>query len=760
MKLWYLKSANPDDWNEALPIGNGALGGMVFGGVKNEHIQLNEDSLWYGGSRDRNNPDSLKYLPEIRSKLFEGRIKEAERLSYLAQFGVGEQQRHYESLGDIYINFNEHDGEMKNYKRELDIEQAIVNISYNINGINYKREIFTSAVHNVMVIRITADKVNSVSLDFNLDRYMFNNKMGVISQDTAFVSGGSGSGDGIEFTLMAKSLAKGGNTYSLGNTIIVEKANEAIILITARTSYRNKNHEEWCGNTLNKVCGIEYEKIKFEHIQDYQYYYKRVNIELKGTNEDELEKLPTDIRLNNIKNGQDDMGLISLYFQFGRYLLISCSRPGTLPANLQGIWNKDMMPPWGGKFTININTEMNYWLAETCNLSECHEALFEHIEKMRFSGRITAKKMYNCSGFVAHHNTDIWGDTAPQDKYTPATIWPMGAAWLCLHLWEHYKFTENKEFLIKYYETLKESAQFFVDFLIRDLKGRLVTCPSVSPENTYILPSGESGCLCIGPSMDSQIINDLFTSCIEASQILDRDKDFGNRLKEMRELLPKPEIGKYAQIKEWAEDYDEAEPGHRHISQLFALYPSNQITIRRTPQLAKAARATLERRLSYGGGHTGWSRAWIINMWARLEDGELAYQNLKALLSNSTQLNLFDSHPPFQIDGNFGGTAGIVEMLVQSHDKEINLLPALPKVWRDGNISGICCRGGFEIDINWKDNKLFKATIKSKLGNKCRLRTTRTIKVFLNDEIIEVKYYDDGLVVEFETEIGRSYSIV
>lgn len=753
-ELWYNKWA--EDWNETLPVGNGRIGGMVYGNPYYDRISLNEDSIWSGGYRKRNNMSALKNLQKVRDLLFEEKISQAEEIVHDAFCGTPINQRHYMPLGDLIID-QRGLGDIEKFERSLDLETAVASVNFTTNGINYCREVVASYPDNVMAINIKADKKGSINLRVHIDGrddYFDNNSP--VSDDEIFYFGGMGGEDGINFASYIKVISDTGNVMSWGNFIKAENCDEVTILISCRTNYRFKDYKAESENDIENACKLSYEELKARHIKDYKKYYDRAKIELCDNSNGKSE-LPTDERLASIQNGGKDNKLIELYYNFARYLMIAGSREGTLPLNLQGIWNNDMWPAWGCKFTININTEMNYWPVESANLSELANPLFDLIEKMRPNGRVTAKEMYDCGGFVCHHNTDLWGDTAPQDLWMPGTQWPMGAAWLCLHIWEHYMFNKDIGFLKEKYETMKEASEFFVDFLIENQNGQLVTCPSVSPENTYLTESGQKGSLCIGPSMDSQIIHELFTAVIKASEILGIDSDYAQKLKYMRDKLPKPEIGKYGQIKEWAIDYDEVEPGHRHISQLFALYPADMISVRKTPELANAARATLERRLSHGGGHTGWSRAWIINLWARLNDGEKVYENITALLSHSTNKNMFDNHPPFQIDGNFGGAAGITEAVLQSINDELILLPALPKEWESGSFDNLKARGGFVVSCKWANSKLETANIVSNSGEACRLVVKAPVKVFCDGEEIccEKK---DGVVI-FDTCAGKSYEV-
>jgi len=710
------------NWNEALPVGNGRLGAMVFGGVCTEYLQLNEDSVWYGGPRDRINPSAKDKLQEIRDAINAGDIKKAQDLCSYALSGMPDCQRHYEALGNLYIHFKG-DNEFTDYKRVLDLDKAVVSVSFKKGNVSYERQILSSREDKVIAVKLTADKPGMISFHTQLargnqtwDLSPYDNqvlrhpgyndyidKSIRIGDDITLMTAHCGGEGAIALACGIKVISQGGHQEQLGNSIVVEEADSVLILLSADTTFYCDNTEESVISTLNAFSSdleAVWNKILDKHIEDYTKLYNSVSIKL---DESQWE--------------------VERFFNFGRYLLISCSRPGTLPANLQGIWNDNYNPAWGSKYTININAEMNYWPAEVCGLSECHEPLFDLIERMRASGREAAKRMYGCRGFMAHHNTDIWADCAPQDTCLSATYWVMGAAWLCLHIWEHYRFTLDKTFLKERFNTMLEAALFLTDYLTEDGE-YLSTNPTLSPENEYILPNGNRGVLCKGASMDNQIMTELFNACVEADKILsdeavedqmmelygisrqkliERIKDTGSRLAPIK-------INSYGGICEWNEDYEEIDPGHRHISHLFAVYPGNQIT-EDTPELRQAARKTLERRLSNGGGHTGWSRAWIINLYARLGDGDEALKHINLLLEKSTLPNLFDNHPPFQIDGNFGCVSGIAEMLVQSQGEEVRLLPALPKEWVNGKVTGMRLRGNKKVSFEWKNGKIIESSV-------------------------------------------------
>lgn len=714
-KLWYKQPAS--EWEEALPLGNGHMGAMIFGNVANERIQLNEEHMWYGGNVDRNNPDALSHLPKIRDLIFEGKISEAEKLMSYALSGCPESMHPYQTFGDLYLNFT-HPGTTENitdYVRQLDLKTAIYEERHIIDETAYYREAFINAPENVMAMRFTKEGTGLISMDAVLRRErFFTGTMGLEARNGIYIHGRLGDG-GLYYGGLLMAKHKGGSMTVIGERLIIEGANEITLYFKAMTAKEPEFILDTLRNSLQKTMILDYRALKRRHMEDYQTYYKRIDLAI---NDDEASskysKLPTDVRLKALQEGDtSDTSLSKLYFDYGRYLLISCSRPGGLPATLQGLWNKDLTPPWDSKYTVNINLQMNYWPAEICALPECHIPLFTLLEKMLVNGQRTAKIMYGCRGFVCHHNTDAKGDTAPQDVWIPGTFWVMGAAWLSTHIWEHYCYTLNKQFLARYYEILKEAALFFEDFLVEH-DGYLVTCPSVSPENTFILPSGEQGANIYGVTMDNQILRDLFTICLKCANILGGEpKEYTDKLQQMLDKLIPTRIGTNGTIMEWPEEYEELEPGHRHISHLYGLHPSDQITMDGTPDLAEAAKKTLERRLSYGGGHTGWSRAWIINHYAKLWDGESAYENLLSLLSSSTYMNLFDKHPPFQIDGNFGATAGIANMIVQSTMERIVLLPALPKAWKSGHLYGVKVKGGLTLDIEWDCNALKSCTFKA-----------------------------------------------
>ncbi|HIW31209.1 MAG TPA: glycoside hydrolase family 95 protein [Candidatus Paenibacillus intestinavium] len=769
-KLFYGQAAA--EWEEALPIGNGRIGAMVFGNVNKDRYQLNEDTLWSGFPRDTNNYEALRHLQSTRDLLAQGKYAEAEALIENKMLAVNGQA--YQPFGDLNIEWLNAPNEVAQYERSLELSTAVATTAAIHGKDTYTREAWVSATDDVLFIayRVRGGAVLSLQASFDLphpaqrmvehERHIVNSKCPTHIADNYLGDHPFAvqyeAGSGIIFQAQLQAFSDGEISVD-ENGITVENGSSIVFVISITTSFNgfdkqpHQNYEQLSHSNEAKLAAISdmnYEQLQQAHIAEHKRLFERVQFQLKES--EPMHHLPTDERLELYKQGEQDLALESLYFHYGRYLLITSSRPGTQPANLQGIWNHRVQSPWNSDYTTNINTQMNYWPAELTSLSECHEPLLQMIEELTVTGARTARVHYNAAGWVAHHNVDVWRMSSPTAGHPSWAFWPMGGVWLTQHLWERYLFHPDQTYLAeRAYPLMKGAAEFCLDWLIDDEQGNLKLSPSTSPENKFIYGNNDISSVAENSAMDVTLVTELFEHIIEATQILDIDQHFGAKVEQALAKMPKLHINEAGQIQEWSTNFAEQEPGHRHVSHLYGLYPGTTIN---TAQFTEAAKQSLASRISQGGGHTGWSCAWLINLYARLRMPEQCYSFIRTLLARSTYPNLFDAHPPFQIDGNFGGIAGMVEALVQSHRGIIELLPTLPREWPAGEINGLTARGGFKVDLQWADGLLMNATIESLYGQPLQVAYNEPITII--DEATGQVYAVDQIIF---TTAGSRYIV-